>query len=242
MLSMRAMEARTADILTAAIREYIESGQPVSSGELYRKYGFRVKPATIRNELAALEEGGYLMQPHTSSGRVPTDKGYRFLVDAILDEFGGALTVNIRKVEPLTEELLGGDVSGLVHDLSEALNLLGVGFVSRGAPVKRGLDDLVSNLLGSQDLVNLREVEEVVHDFEEIDERVGELLDFLGGERAPHVFIGKSPITRSPHLSVIADHFQTDRGVVVVAAVGPKRMDYRENLRFFMGLRRAMEE
>ena len=69
-----------------------------------------------------------------------------------------------------------------------------------------------------------------------------DFLNFIPRGRAPRVFVGKSPITRSPHLSVIADAFTTDwGGTFVVAAVGPKRMDYEENLRFFINLKHAME-
>jgi heat-inducible transcriptional repressor len=63
------------------VREYIETAQPVGSGHVADAPGVTVSSATVRNEMAALEQEGYLRQPHTSAGRVPTDKGYRFFVD-----------------------------------------------------------------------------------------------------------------------------------------------------------------
>ncbi|MET0283866.1 MAG: HrcA family transcriptional regulator, partial [Polyangiales bacterium] len=63
--------------------EYIATGEPVGSRKLARRYGLDISPATVRNELSDLEEAGYLAQPHTSAGRVPTDKGFRAFVDAL---------------------------------------------------------------------------------------------------------------------------------------------------------------
>jgi len=75
---------RSRRILYAAVTEYIATGEPVGSRKLARRYGLDVSPATIRNELADLEEAGFLSQPHTSAGRVPTDKGFRSFVDALV--------------------------------------------------------------------------------------------------------------------------------------------------------------
>ena len=77
------LDDRKASILRAVVAEYIESGQPVGSGHVARAPGVSVSPATVRNEMAALEAEGYLAQPHTSAGRVPTEKGYRFFVDGL---------------------------------------------------------------------------------------------------------------------------------------------------------------
>ena len=75
------LDERKAAILRAVVQEYIETAQPVGSGHVARSSGISVSPATIRNDMATLEQEGFLHQPHTSAGRVPTDKGYRFFVD-----------------------------------------------------------------------------------------------------------------------------------------------------------------
>lgn len=77
---------RSRRLLTTLVREYIESGGPVSSQRVARQSGLGVSSQTVRNALALLEEHGYLHQPHTSAGRVPTDLGYRVFVDQLLDE------------------------------------------------------------------------------------------------------------------------------------------------------------
>lgn len=77
------LDERKATILRAVVSEYIETAQPVGSGHVARASGIGVSSATVRNDMAALEAEGYLVQPHTSAGRIPTEKGYRFFVDQI---------------------------------------------------------------------------------------------------------------------------------------------------------------
>lgn len=76
------MDARHREVLVALIREYIDSAEPVGSRILAKRHFKNLSPATIRNAMADLEDMGYLAQPHTSAGRVPTDKAYRFYVES----------------------------------------------------------------------------------------------------------------------------------------------------------------
>src|SRR5271155_6098201 len=75
------LDARKAAILNAVVAEYIGSAQPVGSQHVVDAPGVSVSSATVRSDMAALEREGVLAQPHTSAGRIPTDKGYRFFVD-----------------------------------------------------------------------------------------------------------------------------------------------------------------
>jgi heat-inducible transcriptional repressor len=75
------LNARRAAILEAVVTEYIGSAEPVGSSHVANAPGVQVSSATVRSEMSALEQDGYLIQPHTSAGRIPTDKGYRFFVD-----------------------------------------------------------------------------------------------------------------------------------------------------------------
>lgn len=77
---------RQIKILKAVIDEYIENGEPIGSEVLEKKYELGVSPATIRNEMAKLIEAGFLKQPHTSAGRVPTKEAFRFYVDRLMEE------------------------------------------------------------------------------------------------------------------------------------------------------------
>jgi heat-inducible transcriptional repressor len=77
---------RQQTILGLVVRDYVETATPVGSRSLVERYGLSVSPATVRNELAQLEESGYLSHPHTSAGRVPTHAGYRYFVERLLGE------------------------------------------------------------------------------------------------------------------------------------------------------------
>ncbi|WGL51137.1 heat-inducible transcriptional repressor HrcA [Nocardioides sp. BP30] len=74
---------RRLDVLRAIVEDYVATEEPVGSKALVERHGLGVSPATVRNDMAALEEEGYIAQPHTSAGRVPTDKGYRLFVDRL---------------------------------------------------------------------------------------------------------------------------------------------------------------
>ena len=84
MSEMPELTERQKTLLLLIIRDYIESAQPVGSKRLAEHYSIKVSPATIRNEMAALTDMGYLRQPHTSAGRVPTEDGYRFFVSQMM--------------------------------------------------------------------------------------------------------------------------------------------------------------
>lgn len=74
---------RRLEVLRAIVQDYVRTREPVGSRALVERHSLGVSPATIRNDMAALEEAGYIAQPHTSAGRVPTDKGYRLFVDQL---------------------------------------------------------------------------------------------------------------------------------------------------------------
>jgi heat-inducible transcriptional repressor len=117
------LDERKATVLRAVVASYIETAQPVGSGYVARAPGVTVSPATVRNDMAALEQEGYLHQPHTSAGRVPTDKGYRFFVDR-LDAVASLAAADSRQVRSFFAEAHGeleqmlADTSRLLSDLT----------------------------------------------------------------------------------------------------------------------------
>ena len=96
---MQTLDERKMKILQAIIRNYLETGEPVGSRTISKYTDLNLSSATIRNEMADLEELGYIVQPHTSAGRIPSDKGYRLYVDHMMEE-------KEREVEELRELLL----------------------------------------------------------------------------------------------------------------------------------------
>ena len=80
------LDERKMKILKAIIQNYLETGEPVGSRTISKYTDLKLSSATIRNEMADLEEMGYILQPHTSAGRIPSDKGYRLYVDQMMQE------------------------------------------------------------------------------------------------------------------------------------------------------------
>ena len=81
---MKTLDTRKQKILGAVVNDYLQSAEPVSSDKICKKYMRDISPATIRNEMAQLEEEGFLQHPHTSSGRIPSDLGYRYFVNQLM--------------------------------------------------------------------------------------------------------------------------------------------------------------
>ena len=112
------VDERKLKILAAIVDEYVRTGEPVGSKAISKLDNIKVSAATIRNDMAALEQLGYLEQPHTSAGRIPSDKGYRLYVDELLL---GSMTPSCRMLFPAGTKANACFVKGnvLYLDLSE---------------------------------------------------------------------------------------------------------------------------
>jgi len=135
------LDPRKAAILNAVVAQYIETAQPVGSAHVAEGPGVAVSSATVRAEMAALEREGYLVQPHTSAGRIPTDKGYRFYVDHLTAEPGVLGPVQRQQVRRFfahvhgeVEDLLGR-TSNLLANLTDYAAVV-VGPAHDTAPIR----------------------------------------------------------------------------------------------------------
>ncbi len=116
---MAELTDRQTKILKAVIEEYIENGEAVGSEVLEKKYELGVSPATIRNEMAKLIEAGYLKQPHTSAGRVPTKEAFRFYVDRLMEEKKLSVVDEVAAREKVWDSRF--DFDHLMHQAVKAL-------------------------------------------------------------------------------------------------------------------------
>jgi len=106
------LEDRRLDVLRAIVEDFVATQEPVGSKALAERHHLGVSPATVRNDMAALEDEGYLTQPHTSAGRVPTDKGYRMFVDRL----SGVKALSAAERRAITQFLAGAvDLDDVVH-------------------------------------------------------------------------------------------------------------------------------
>lgn len=128
---MDELTERKQQILRAVVIEYVESAEPVGSGLLVERYSFGIGPATVRHELAEMSERGYLEQPHTSAGRIPSDVGYRYYVDRLNEP---AVDVSAQKqVRDLSKT--EADLQGLLQETCKVLSRL-TQYVSIAATVR----------------------------------------------------------------------------------------------------------
>ena len=231
------MTERQKQILSAIIEQYAEVASPVGSSLLAKV--FDVSSATVRAEMAELERLDYIMQPHTSAGRVPTDKGYRFYVNNLSAdrvetsiERRGERALAAR-VQPgaAPERLIRNAVDTLV-ELTHNLGLATIG----NQLYMSGL----SNLFGQPEFMNAGQVQQVAH-----------LLDNLEPwlrEAAPNeplsVYIGQeNPIGRAAGCSLIISRFRSpfsDRSYVGV--LGPTRQSYRDVMNLVQRAGQELEE
>lgn len=116
-------DGRKAAILRAVVEEYIQTAQPVASAHVARGTSLAVSPATVRNEMAALERDGFLVHPHTSAGRVPTEKAYRFFVDHLSPAPGGLAPAHHRQVDDFFAQA-HGELEQMLHDTGRLLSEL----------------------------------------------------------------------------------------------------------------------
>ena len=124
------MDNRKKKILQAIIEEYIDTAEPVSSGTIVKKYGLDLSSATIRNEMSDLEKVGYIEKPHTSSGRVPSAKGYRLYVNELMNDkkislaeikyIQSKLTAKVNEIEDLTK-IATSTISEVTHYTTVAI-------------------------------------------------------------------------------------------------------------------------
>ena len=175
------MNQRQQKILASVVELYTESAVPVGSQALLERYSFDVSPATIRSDMATLEKAGYLYQPHTSAGRIPTDLGYRYFVEEIMpdDQMSLADQKNLQKelLELRAKHArLGRSTAKLLSTFSGNLAVSGImGRPVRNAP--EGTEDAGENEVYDFGMKELLEKQE----FQELDEmcRLVEALDTL---------------------------------------------------------------
>ena len=160
------LDERKVTILKAIIKTYLETGEPVGSRTISKYSELKLSSATIRNEMSDLEEIGYIIQPHTSAGRIPSDKGYRFYVDQIMQEKENEVTefkdVMVQKVDKL-ELVLKKMAQALAANTNYAAMISGPSYhktklkfiqLSRVEANKNTMIDIGEDL-GEQELLNL---------------------------------------------------------------------------------------
>ncbi len=232
------MTDRQQKILSAIVEQYAEVASPVGSTLLAKL--FNVSSATVRAEMAELEHLGYIMQPHTSAGRVPTDKGYRFYVNRLSEVTGGYILPERRAEKALAARVQQAGapermIRNAVDTLVELTHNLGLATIGNQLYMS-GL----SNLFGQPEFIGGAQVQQVA-----------QLLDNLEPwlqEAAPNkplsVYIGsENPIGRTAGVSLIIGRFRSpfsDRSYI--GTLGPTRQSYRDVMTLVSRAGQELEE
>lgn len=232
------MTDRQKRILSAIVEQYAEVASPVGSSLLAKVFG--VSSATIRAEMAELERLGYIAQPHTSAGRVPTDKGYRLYVNSLMDG-GSVASLPERRAEKAlaTRVHMGGvpeyTIRSAVDTLVELTQNLALATIGNQLYMS-GL----SNLFGQPEFINGMQVQQVAS-----------LLDNLEPwlrEAAPNeplsVYIGsENPIGRAAGCSLIISRFRSPfSDTSYIGTLGPTRQSYKEVMMLVQRAGQELEE
>lgn len=222
------LKERQKSILEAVIEEYIKSAKPIASKEILDELEFDISPATVRNEMLKLDELGYLEQPHTSAGRVPTDQGYRFYVDD-MEEQDTVREKDFNRIRSLFQINNHAEFS---RDFSKLLSRMTSAFATVVIEDEEAMfDNGLSELLAEPEFKDSFQVQ-----------ALGNLVDLLDGElntladgfedNDGLLFIGEeNPLKEARSYTMFLSRWQHPRGFRgFFALVGPRRMDYRKNI------------
>jgi len=226
---------RQGEILNRIVQEYVELAEPVSSQLLEKKYDFSVCPATIRIEMQKLTEKGFLSQPHTSAGRIPTDKGYRFFVDELLK----------KELEDLElENWFTGEIGGtikfiqlLTKNLALASQALALSYFEKENIFwKEGWEEIFKEPEFKKEscLINFTGL------LESFEKNIKDLKLNSGIK----VYIGReNPFKKTEDFSIISSKcYLPDDCQTIISLVGPKRMDYDRNISLINSLIKSLGE
>lgn len=234
---------RQEKILDMIVKEYVDSAQPVSSKLLEKRYDFNVSPATIRIEMQKLTGKGFLLQPHTSAGRIPTDKGYRLFVNNLLGKESKSFGEIGDGFDGLTTSWLEKDVEdtfkfiqSLTRHIAEETRALTLSYLEK------------ENLFwteGWEEVLKEPEFEE--RDFlinftnflKTFENHINELKD----DSNVNVYIGKeNPLPKAKDFAVISSRYRLPNGEEgVISILGPKRMEYDKNISLINSLVKLLD-
>jgi len=229
---VKTLTERQSKILNCIVGEYIGSKSPVGSKILAKKYKFGIKPPTMRIEFQKLTDMGYLAQPHTSAGRIPTDKGYRFYVDNL---HSGIFSRGFDSIEKEVEDSLGF-FQAMTRRIAELTSNLAITyFPEQDVVFKEGWDEVFKEP-EFEDSTFIAKFMEAVQSFEKH-------IDEMEDSDDPQVFIGKENkmVTASEFSTIVSRIHLPKKKEGVVIILGPKRMAYDKNVGIMNSLIKLLE-
>jgi len=216
------LTSRQKQLLSLIITDFVHSAEPVGSSNLVKKYELKMSSATIRNEMSELEKRGYLVKPHASAGRVPSEKAYDWFVGKCL-EYHKSI-----KLQKIIEELLKKgvyeqgikNVAKLVAQLSGQAVIVGFKF-------NHAYYTGISNLFRHPEFQEYGHVVNLTTMLDRMDDMLEKVFDDINND--VRIFVGHNNPFGAQTSLVITKYKFKDREPGVFALLGPMRMDYNKN-------------
>lgn len=218
---------RQARILAAIVKLNCEDGVAVASRDLVTKFEFGLSSATIRNEMAALEKMGYIRQPHTSAGRVPTDEGFRYFVNQLMDR----VKLTMHEQETLRNEIL--KLQAINAEIGRRLTKVLTAHTDQAsfAVFPEEVSSMgLSNILDNHSLP-AEDAKEIAEFFDNLEDYADDMITDYA-DKKPQAFIGKElKLSKRSDYSMIVSGLQLPSGKRgVIGLIGPKSMQYPKNI------------
>lgn len=222
---MHNLTQRQIDILRTLIEEYIDTAEPVGSSNLEKKHNLGVSPATIRNEMAELVQAGYLKQPHTSAGRIPTSKGLKLYIKDLMKP---------EEISVAEEVILKEKIWDVRHQIYDLMRVATRALSEQTQTLSLATDGQNIYYAGTGHILSMPEFYDI-----DVTRNLLMLLDEfdywdkffskIGGEEPIHVILGSdlSEANESPYSFVFAN-IKFNKGKGYIGVIGPKRLPYRK--------------
>lgn len=230
------MNDRQKKLLNLIINKHIQTAEPVGSGFLAEKTGLEVSPATIRNEMAELEKEGFIYQPHTSAGRVPTEKGYHFFVDNFVEKREIKATwrksfEDVLKLKLEKDQLLK-NLAKTAVELADATVIVAF---DKDNIYYTGL----SNLFKKPEFSEQNVIYNISQIIDHLDDKVSKLFTKINKVQ---ILIGKQNPFGEDCSSILGRYQMKDKTDGLFIILGPKRMDYAKNLALVEYIKNSLEK
>ncbi len=233
-------DSRQEAILKCIVDEYIRSAEPVGSRMVSELERLDCSPATIRNDMATLEQAGYIAQPHTSAGRVPTEKAYVYYLQHFVE--GGRAVKNQESKNRIQKRMKEeeNDQGDPMKSLAKTLMGLSGEMALVAVDPRRSFYAGVGNLFEKPDFGELSVVRELSHLLDRFDDVMGEVFERV--QREPEVMIGSdNPFGKE--MSAIMVKCRLPNGQIgILGLIGPMRMDYEKNIGIIEEVRDILDE
>ncbi len=228
------LDNRREVILKLIVEDYIQSAEPVGSKQLGDRHNLDVSPATIRAAMSLLEQEGYLRQPHTSAGRIPTEKAYVYYLQHVVE----LTTPTSREFSKQIEEqdTVEHTLKALAHQLVDASGETAIVAFDPGWSYYTG----VSNLFAKPDFGEMALLRSVSMWIDQFDAVLAALYDRIDNERV--VYIGSQNPFGNQMATILVKYQLGNKQEGIVGLVGPLRMNYARNIALVEEARELMEQ